>query len=127
MMERFDISAQDLKSFGFTTLFCIVIALATMSIWGGLFGEHLAISFSYGYSAFFSAQWIARRWPELSKRLVNILSLSCAVVLGTSSAYLWLRHYLGFDEFSAYKPIIFLGLFFPRSAFCIFILTNKKS
>ncbi len=35
MMERFDISAQDLKSFGFTTLFCIVIALATMSIWGG--------------------------------------------------------------------------------------------
>ncbi len=53
MMERFDISAQDLKSFGFTTLFCIVIALATMSIWGGLFGEHLAISFSYGYSAFF--------------------------------------------------------------------------
>lgn len=53
MMERFDISAQDLKSFGFTTLFCIVIALATMSIWGGLFGDHLAISFSYGYSAFF--------------------------------------------------------------------------
>ncbi|WP_326026375.1 sensor histidine kinase [Vibrio cholerae] len=126
MMERFDISAQDLKSFGFTTLFCIVIALATMSIWGGLFGEHLAISFSYGYSAFFSAQWIARRWPELSKRLVNILSLSCAVVLGTSSAYLWLRHYLGFDEFSAYKPIIFLGFIFSAVCFLYFYSHEQK-
>ncbi|MCX9450098.1 sensor histidine kinase [Vibrio cholerae] len=126
MMERFDISAQDLKSFGFTTLFCIVIALATMSIWGGLFGEHLAISFSYGYSAFFSAQWIARRWPELSKRLVNILSLSCAVVLGTSSAYLWLRHYPGFDEFSAYKPIIFLGFIFSAVCFLYFYSHEQK-
>lgn len=127
MMERFDISAQDLKSFGFTTLFCIVIALATMSIWGGLFGEHLAISFSYGYSAFFSAQWIARRWPELSKRLVNILSLSCAVVLGTSSAYLWLRHYPGFDEFSAYKPIIFLGFIFSAVCFLYFLFSRTKN
>lgn len=47
------------------------------------------------------------------------------MVLGTSSAYLWLRHYPGFDEFSAYKPIIFLGLFF-RGLFLYFILTNKN-
>lgn len=56
---------------------------------------------------------------------MNILSLSCAVVLGTSSAYLWLRHYPGFDEFSAYKPIIFLGLFF-RGLFLYFYSHEQK-
>ncbi len=126
MMERFDISAQDLKSFGFTTLFCIVIALATMSIWGGLFGEHLAISFSYGYSAFFSAQWIARRWPELSKRLVNILSLSCAVVLGTSSAYLCCaitRALMSFLLISHY----FSWVYFFRGLFFVFLFSRTKN
>lgn len=33
MMGRFDISTQILKSFGFTTLFCFVIALTTLTIW----------------------------------------------------------------------------------------------
>ncbi|MGL5431203.1 MAG: sensor histidine kinase, partial [Vibrio sp.] len=53
MIKRLAISAHDVKSFGFTTLFCIVIALTTMTIWQSNISEHLAISFGYGYSAFF--------------------------------------------------------------------------
>ncbi|MGL4830154.1 MAG: sensor histidine kinase [Vibrio sp.] len=126
MMERFDISAHDVKSFGFTTLFCIVIALTTMTLWDGDFSEHIAISLGYGYSAFFSAQCIARRWPELSKRLVNLIALSCAVVLGTLGAYFWLHEYPGFNDFSAYKPIMVLGFIFSAVCFLYFYSHEQK-
>ncbi|EEY99537.1 autolysin sensor kinase [Vibrio sp. RC586] len=126
MMERFDISAHDVKSFGFTTLFCIIIALTTMTLWDGDFSEHIAISLGYGYSAFFSAQCIARRWPELSKRLVNLIALSCAVVLGTLGAYFWLHEYPGFNDFSAYKPIMVLGFIFSAVCFLYFYSHEQK-
>ncbi|PAR34978.1 sensor histidine kinase [Vibrio metoecus] len=126
MMERFDISIYDVKSLGFTTLFCIVIALTTMTLWEGDFSEHLAISLGYGYSAFVSAQCIERCWPELSKRLVNVLSLSCSVVLGTLGAYFWLHEYPGFDDFSAYKPIMVLGFIFSAVCFLYFYSHEQK-
>lgn len=126
MMERFDISISDVKSLGFTTLFCIVIALTTMTLWEGDFSEHLVISLGYGYSAFLSAQCIQRRWPELSKRLVNVLSLSCSVVLGTLGAYFWLHEYPGFDDFSAYKPIMVLGFIFLPCAFYTSTLMSRS-
>ncbi|ENM5790343.1 sensor histidine kinase [Vibrio mimicus] len=126
MMGRFDISTQTLKSFGFTTLFCFVIALTTLTIWGGSFSEHIAISFGYGYSAFLSACWIERCWPKLSSRLVNVLALSCAVVIGTFCAYLWLHKYPEFNDFSAYKPIIILGFIFSAVCFLYFYAHEQK-
>lgn len=125
MMERFDISTQDLKTFAFSTVLCFVIALLTMTIWDGTLAENLAISFSYGYGAYFSGRLVGRRWPDLSKVLVNVIAVSCSVVIGTLSAYIWLRDYPGFDQFSAYKPIIFLG--FILSVLCfLYLYTHEQ-
>jgi len=126
MIKRLAISAHDVKSFGFTTLFCIVIALTTMTIWQSNISEHLAISFGYGYSAFFLAQCLSRRWPQLSKRLVNVLALSGAVILGTWIAYIWLRHYPEFDDFSAYRPIMSLGFIFSAVCFLYFYAHEQR-
>ncbi|MEZ9706563.1 sensor histidine kinase, partial [Vibrio breoganii] len=40
-----------IKSFAFTTLFCVLIAITTHTIWGGGLTVNLAISFGFGYSA----------------------------------------------------------------------------
>lgn len=114
------------KSLLFTTLFCIVIAFTTQSIWPSSIYEHLAISFGFGYSAVFSAHLISWLKPELSTRLVNLLSLSAAMILGTSNAYYWLSAYGEFLHVGSMKSVVFLGFIFTAVCFFYFYAHEQK-
>ncbi|MGF1697059.1 histidine kinase [Vibrio lamellibrachiae] len=115
-----------IKSIIFTSLFCLVIAIATTLIWPGPFTKHCLISFGYGYSAVFSALIVGRLFPDLGLRWVNVFSLSTSMILGTSNAAFWLEQDSNFNNFYKLKPVIFLGFVFTAICFLYFYIYEQK-
>ncbi|PWI32487.1 sensor histidine kinase [Vibrio albus] len=107
------------RSFLITTVVCAVIAMFTRSLWPvSPYHEHLLISFGFGYSSLICEQGLSCFFPQLSSRVINIFSLSGAMLFGTLNAYYWLSEYEGLQSFSGMLPVIVLGLIF--SSFCFF-------
>ncbi|WP_299946679.1 histidine kinase [uncultured Microbulbifer sp.] len=118
--------SEGLKSLAFTSLFCLVIAFATHTIWLSPLWEHILISFGYGYSAIFIAyllQWSSRQW---TKRQISVISIGSSMALGTANAYYWLSKYEKFSNFSQMKPVIILGFIFLAACFLYFYTYKQK-
>lgn len=114
------------KSFGYTTIFCAVIAFVTQSIWPSPYTEHLAISLGYGYSSVAGSLLISWWLPQLSNQIVTALSLVVAMVFGTINAYWWLNTYDRFSDFSQLKPVMVLGFIFSVTCFFYFYTHEQK-
>lgn len=115
-----------IKSFGYTTIFCAVIAFVTQSIWPSPYNEHLAISLGYGYSSVIGALLLSWWFPQLSNRVVTALSLAGAMVFGTMNAYWWLSIYDRFADLSQLKPVMVLGFIFTVTCFFYFYTHEQK-
>ncbi|MFB9214346.1 sensor histidine kinase [Vibrio sinaloensis] len=115
-----------LRSLISTTLFCLVIALVTQSIWPSSYLEHMLISFSYGYSAVFSAHIIAWFIPNISTLLTSAMSLASSMCLGTTSAYFILKKYDNFATIEQLKPVIVLGFVFTCMCFVFFYAHEQR-
>ncbi|WP_104402631.1 sensor histidine kinase [Vibrio penaeicida] len=106
------------KSITFTSLFCVMIAMVTSYVWEAPYYKHLLISFGYGYSAILGERIITLLAPELSPRIVNVLSLILSVLGGSVNAHYWVSEYSNFSTYEDMKPIVILGFIF--SAFCFY-------
>lgn len=115
-----------ISSFGYTTVFCAVIAVVTQTIWPDPYWRHLVISLGYGYSSVASSLIISRLWPQLSNPVVTAMSLFCAMVLGTFNAYLWLSRYDDFSDFTQMKSVAILGFIFSVTCFFYFYTHEQK-
>lgn len=115
-----------MKSLVFTSLFCVVIAFSTQTIWNGSFLIHIKISLGFGISAVLSAHTIAWFRQDISPRLINLFAICCSMIVGTTNAYYWLRHYDQFADFSALKPVIVLGLIFTSTCFLYFYAHEQR-
>jgi len=113
-----------LKSFGYTGIFCAVIAVVTQTIWPSAYLEHLVISLGFGYSSVVSSLVVYRFWPQLSKRVVTGIAITCAMIFGTTNAYWWLNDYEAFSDLSQMKSVVILGFIF--SAICFFYFSNHE-
>ncbi|OAJ95143.1 sensor histidine kinase [Vibrio bivalvicida] len=113
-----------LKSFGYTSIFCAVIAVVTKTIWPSAYLEHLVISLGFGYSSVVSSLVVYRFWPQLSKLIVTGIAITCAMVIGTANAYWWLNDYETFSDLSQMKSVVILGFIF--SAICFFYFYNHE-
>ena len=109
-----------IKSMSVTTLFCLVIAFMTESIWSGGLLLHMAISFGYGFCSVISSYLIGWFWPQLSFLRICAVALSIAMVAGSINAYLWLQQFDGFGDFAGMRPVLFLGLIFTTITFYFF-------
>ncbi|MBN7277976.1 sensor histidine kinase [Vibrio cholerae] len=127
MLKRFDIRNQRLKNFFLTTLFCLVIALTTLAIWGGTVSDHIAISFGYGYCAFFLSPAISFHWPELPKPVVKLLAFFGAMLFGTLNAYVWLHQKPEFNDYLSFVPVIVLGVVFTSVSFLYLYTYEQKA
>ncbi|UPQ90109.1 sensor histidine kinase [Vibrio sinaloensis] len=114
------------KSLAYTTLFCIVIAFVTQSIWPDPYLEHLVISLGYGYSSVLCSVVICFFNPTMPRRLTNIFSVLGAMVFGSINAYYWLRSYDHFDDWNHMKPVIALGFVFTVTCFYYFYTHEQK-
>ncbi|WP_374144824.1 sensor histidine kinase [Vibrio sp. NTOU-M3] len=114
------------KSLVFTSLFCLVIAVITKMIWSSAWGEHLAISFGYGYSAVFTAHLLSVYKPDLPYRFINLLSVTSSMIFGTANAHYWLKKYEKFSDFSDLQPVMALGLIFTVACFFYFYAYEQK-
>jgi len=115
------------KSFIFTSLFCLIIAFLTSTVWPGDFHVHLLISFGYGYSALFSALTLERLLPRLSHLQSNLLALTSALIIGSLNATFWLNQYEKFSTLDSLKPVVFLGLIFTAICFYFFYAIEQKA
>lgn len=115
-----------LKSVGITSVFCLVIAIATYIVWPDNFYEDLAISFGYGASAIASARLASYFFPNLSFRKVNIFTVSSAMMFGTANAFYWLSGSGTFQSFSEMKPVIMLALIFTLICFYYFYSYEQR-
>lgn len=115
-----------IKSVGITSVFCLVIAIATYVVWPDNFYDDLMISFGYGFSAIASARLLNYFFPNMTFRQVNILSVSAAMIFGTVNAFYWLSDYSEFQSFSAMKPVILLALVFTLICFYYFYSYEQK-
>lgn len=115
-----------IKSFGYTTIFCAVIAFVTQSIWSSPYNEHLAISLGYGYSSVIGSLLLSWWFPQLSNRVVTVISLAGAMVFGTMNAYWWLSIYDRFADLSQLKPVMVLGFIFSVTCFFYFYTHEQK-
>ncbi len=114
------------KSLAFTSLFCLIIAFMTQSLWPSSIFNHLAISFGYGYSAVFTAHLLNWYKPDLSFRQNHVLSLTSAMILGTLNAYFWLSRYYNIGHIGEIKPVILLGFIFTVACFFYFHTQEQK-
>lgn len=123
-----DSSGTWLRSTLFTTLFCVVIALTTQSVWGGALYKHLIISFGFGYSAILSAKFINVVFPTLSRRIEVIASLSFSMIFGTLNSQFWIQDAIGVGSsgLSQLKPVILLGFIFTAACFYYFYSKEKQ-
>lgn len=113
-------------SFIITSLFCLVIAFLTNTVWPTDFHIHLLISFGYGYSALLSATILERSLPRLSYLKSNLTSLILALIIGSLNASFWLDRYEKFSTFESLKPVVFLGLVFTAICFYFFYTSEQK-
>ncbi|NVD08941.1 sensor histidine kinase [Vibrio sp. JPW-9-11-11] len=114
------------KSLAYTTLFCMVIAFVTQSIWPSPYLEHLVISLGYGFSSV-ACSLIINGWkPDMPTRLVNLFSVTGAMVFGTVNAYLWLSRYEKFSDLNEMRPVVVLGFIFTATCFFYFYTHEQK-
>ncbi|MCW8330234.1 histidine kinase [Photobacterium sp. SDRW27] len=115
-----------LRTVGVTSVFCVVIAVATNFVWPDNFYDDLIISFGYGFSAIVSARLLSHFFPGMTFRQVNILSVSAAMLFGTINAFYWLSDYEHFQSFTQMKPVILLALIFTVVCFYYFYAYEQK-
>jgi sensor histidine kinase YesM len=127
MLNSLGVQSQSARGIIGTSIFCFIIAIATSSVWGAPFYEHILISFGYGLSAIICSFVIDRCFPNLAQQRLStvILSLTASVCLGSLNAYFIVSKYPGFDDLSGLKPVIFLGLIFTVCCFYYFYSQEK--
>jgi len=111
------------RSFIITTLFCLLVALASFNVWGGSVYIHLLTSFGYGYSAIISSIVLGRSFPNISSQLETVLSLVCSIILGSFNAWYWLNSYLD-GTFLNFLPVVMSGVIF--SMMCFYYFYNRE-
>lgn len=114
------------KSLAYTTLFCMVIAYVTQTIWPSPYLEHLVISLGYGFSSVACSLIISRCKPDMPTRLVNLISVAGAMVIGSVNAYLWLSRYDKFANLDEMRPVVVLGFIFTTTCFFYFYSYEQK-
>ncbi|KHA59415.1 ATPase [Vibrio variabilis] len=115
-----------IRSLILTSLFCMVIAFVTQSIWPSSYMEHLLISIGYGYSAVGTSHLVALFIPSLSSRQVTSIGLAGAMTIGTANAYFVLQKYDEFAQISDLKPVVILGLVFTCTCFVFFYAHEQR-
>jgi len=115
-----------LRSMLFTSLFCIVIAVATYFVWGPPIYSHFLISFGYGYSAVIGARVVALVKTNITTRELNLYSVAIAMVFGTLNAYFWVGDYPGNNGMELMKPVVLLGFIFTVTCFVYFYAHEQK-
>ncbi|MFA0525871.1 sensor histidine kinase [Vibrio sp. 10N.222.52.C3] len=114
-----------IKSFAFTTLFCVLIAITTNTIWGGGFTLNLAISFGFGYSAVGSSFVLVELFKRKSKAFDVGVSMVIAMTLGTLNAHYWLNGFFG-SNLSDLKSVILLGVIFCSVCYYYFYTREQQ-
>ncbi|WP_028113582.1 sensor histidine kinase [Ferrimonas kyonanensis] len=117
----------NLKSFGFTALFCFVIAIATYQLWPSAFTVHLLISYGYGLSGFAGSRLIMTLWPSLNQRWTVLGAVSGAMSIGSVNAWFWLSDAPGFDSFDGMKPVLMLALLFTVTCYYYYYAKAQKA
>lgn len=109
----------------FTTIFCLVIALTTMTVWEGAFYIHVLISLGFGYSAIAASFLLDILLPKLPQQVEIIVSLSISLLVGTLNAQFWVQDHFGkgVDEL---KSVIMLGLVFTGICYYYFYTREQK-
>lgn len=126
-MTDYGLNLKDVtKSLAYTSLFCAVIAFVTQSIWPSPYLEHLVISLGFGLSAVLCSVLISWWKPEIPVRMVNLFSLTGAMVFGTFNAYFWLSRYDKFADLNEMRPVVVLGFIFTTTCFFYFYSYEQK-
>ena len=114
-----------IKSFAFTTLFCVLIAITTHTIWGGGLTLNLAISFGFGYSAVGSS-FVLVKWFKRESRVFEVgVSMLIAMVMGTLNAHYWLNGFFG-SNLSDLKSVMLLGVIFCSVCYYYFYTREQQ-
>lgn len=113
------------KNILFTTMFCLVIALTTMTVWKGAFYIHLLISLGFGYSAIVASFLLNTLLPKLPQQVEIIVSLSISLLVGTLNAQFLVQDYYG-KEVDELKSVIMLGLVFTSVCYYYFYTREQK-
>ncbi|MDF2155227.1 sensor histidine kinase [Vibrio sp. CAU 1672] len=110
------------RSLFVTTLFCLFISTMTLSVWGGGYYIHVAISFGFGYSALFFS-WLIDRWfPAVPRMMEVALSLTACLAVGLLNARFWTSDFFAISDM---VPVGLMGLLF--SAMCYFYFLSKEN
>lgn len=120
------LKSQWVKSVLFTSLFCAIIAVATMLVWPSSYYEHAVISFGYGYSAVISARIITWLFPNLTSRQSDAFSVISALVFGSINAGWWLGYFGGSRAAAGIESVIMLGAIFTVTCYYYFYAHEQK-
>lgn len=126
MAMKFSIKDKWVKSVLFTSLFCAIIAFATMLVWPSSYYDHALISFGYGYSAIISARIITWRFPSLTARQTDAFSVIGALIFGSLNAGWWLGYFHGDESAAGIESVIMLGAVFTVTCFYYFYAHEQK-
>ncbi|MGL4824232.1 MAG: sensor histidine kinase [Plesiomonas shigelloides] len=96
----------------FTTLFCVLVALVTQTIWPSPLIEHLMISIGYGYSYLVCSLLLYWRLPAWPQHRHTLVALATSMLVGSASAYAMLSKYPQFAHLTAMRPIVVLAFIF---------------
>ncbi|ELA6611379.1 histidine kinase, partial [Vibrio alginolyticus] len=107
-----------------TTAFCLFIAAMTLSVWGGPFYIHVAVSFGFGYSAIFFSWLIDRLFPTIPRMIEVVCSLVACLLFGVINAQFWLGEYFGISDMI---PVGLMGLLFSGMCYFYFYSREKEA
>lgn len=107
-----------------TTAFCLFIAAMTLSVWGGPFYIHVAVSFGFGYSAIFFSWLIDRLFPTIPRIIEVVCSLVACLLFGVINAQFWLGEYFGISDMI---PVGLMGLLFSGMCYFYFYSREKEA
>ncbi|WP_375748312.1 sensor histidine kinase [Vibrio sp. HN007] len=119
-------SGRWMKSLVVTTVVCAVIAAFTRSIWSGPYYQHLLISLGFGYSSMLSSYLFRQFLPNLTSLTNSLLSICCAVGIGTAHAHFWLSTYEGYEAKDGLLSVLILGVVFTALCFNYFYHLERK-
>lgn len=111
------------RNFIITSLFCLMVSIATYTIWGGKAYVHVLTSLGYGYSALLTSFFLNNLFPTLHNGIESAISLTFSVILGSLNAWFWLNTYLG-ANLSDLLPVVMLGIIF--SLMCFYYFYNRE-
>ncbi|ANU36737.1 histidine kinase [Vibrio scophthalmi] len=106
-----------------TSLFCLLVALTTYTVWGGPWYVHVFTSLGFGYSALLSSLFLEHCFPNIPRLMEITISLTSSVLLGSLNAWLWLDGYLG-ESLNDLLPVVMLGVIF--SGMCFYYFYNRE-